>query len=89
MVLHLEAGGCTSGADCDDVTTVAFDCYRSSEYTTDNDDDDYDFQCPTCGARFAFMSSLLQHAESDRCDETPERGPLAQFLRDLQMQNWA
>jgi hypothetical protein len=82
MVLHLEAGTCDAGVGGSDIVDLAFECYQSAKYTTD-DDADYDFQCPTCEAQFDYMSALLQHAESDSCDEKLEIGSLAKFLRFL------
>ena len=86
MVLHLEAGTCESGASSNDVYEIAFDCYQAQKYTCD-DDPDFDFKCPTCETSFAFMSAVLQHVESDCCDETLAQGkPLAKFLRFLRSQ---
>ncbi|KAH8686745.1 hypothetical protein BGZ61DRAFT_453566 [Ilyonectria robusta] len=84
MVLHLETGGCASGTNRSDVCDIAFDCYQSGHYTCD-DDRDFDFSCPTCDVPFLFMSALLQHAESEACDETLEwytaLGKFLHFLR--------
>lgn len=83
MVLHLEAGTCESGADSGDIYVIAFDCHEADAYTCP-DDPDFDFECPTCETAFSFMSALLQHVESDNCDETLGHGsPLAKFLRYL------
>lgn len=83
MVLHLEAGTCESGADCDRVDDVAFDCYQSGKYTCD-EDSEYDFQCPTCSTPFTYMSGLLQHAESTACNEQLKAGKsLDKFLHFL------
>lgn len=85
MVLHLEAGTCASGVTVDDVTDIAFDCYQSKRYTSDHPN--FNFKCPTCGTAFSFMSALLQHAESDYCDENlaDEMRPLGKFLHYLQL----
>lgn len=82
MVLHLEAGTCESGVDNEVVVDVALDCYQSRHYTND-DDDEFDFKCPTCDTPFLYMSGVLQHSESDFCNGTIE-GPLRKFLRYLQ-----
>ena len=82
MVLHLEAGTCVTDVNETDVSNLAFECYQSAKYTTD-DDANLDFQCPTCGVEFAFISGLLQHAESDACDESLADGSLGKFLRFL------
>ncbi|PTB35590.1 uncharacterized protein TrAFT101_009368 [Trichoderma asperellum] len=81
MVLHLEEGTCKPGIDVDVIDDLATDCYESHKYL----DNDGDYKCPTCAKYFRFMSGLLQHAESDSCDETLrwKHGPLAVFLRFL------
>jgi hypothetical protein len=82
MVLHLERSTCASGSDEDYVTEVAFDCYQSGHYTSD--DPDSRFQCPTCETPFRLISGLLQHAESDICDEhLGSNRALAAFLHYL------
>ncbi|KAL2174954.1 uncharacterized protein P884DRAFT_229550 [Thermothelomyces heterothallicus CBS 202.75] len=86
MVLHLEAGTCESGADCDRVTEIAFECFLSGRYTCD-DNLDFPFKCPTCDTPFSWISGLLQHVESDSCSEALAKGtPLGKFLRFLQSQ---
>ena len=83
MVLHLEAGTCESGADSTTIYEIAFDCHQADAYTCP-DDLDFDFECPTCETAFTYMSALLQHVESDNCDETlAYKSPLAKFLRYL------
>jgi hypothetical protein len=81
MVLHLEEGTCKSGVDLSDVNDYASECHASNKYH----DDDGDYKCPTCKKYFRYMSGLLQHAESDSCDETlrKRRGSLSIFLRFL------
>ena len=84
MVLHLEAASCESGADEDFVAEVAFACYQSDRYVSKNPD--FDFQCPTCDTLFSFMSGLLQHAESDACEEHLGRNTaLGKFLHYLRL----
>ena len=88
-MLHLEAATCASGADEEYVTEVANECYQSHRYTTDNPD--FNFACPTCKTLFMLMSGLLQHAESDYCDERVERhtslGQMLHYLR-LRLRKW-
>lgn len=67
MVLHLQAGTCESGADEDFVYDVALGCRQSHRYTSSYSD--YDFECPGCSTCVTSMGALLQHAESDACDE--------------------
>jgi hypothetical protein len=82
VVLHLEVGSCESGADEDFVTEVAFECYQSSHYTSDNPS--FRFQCPTCDTPFSSIGALLQHAESDTCDEhLGKNKALGKFLHYL------
>ncbi len=86
MVLHLEAGTCESGADRDRVDNIALRCYQSKKYSCE-DSSGYYFECPTCSKPFTFMSALLQHVESDSCDERlgwPH--PLGKFLHFLRSQ---
>ncbi|KAH7117329.1 hypothetical protein EDB81DRAFT_668295 [Dactylonectria macrodidyma] len=80
MVLHLEARTCTSGIGLEEITDLAFECRQSRHYASENPD--FDFECPTCQTPFAYISGLLQHAESDCCDEElGENSPLGIFLR--------
>lgn len=81
MLLHLEAGSCESGRDLDFVNDVASKCRQSDSYKSNNPD--FDFQCPTCKTLFSFMSGLLQHAESDACEEDVQQKPLGQFINYL------
>ncbi|KAL7931338.1 hypothetical protein V8C35DRAFT_310146 [Trichoderma chlorosporum] len=81
MVLHLEMGACPSGVDRSDIDYYAKECRQAAYYL--NHDDKY--MCPTCESRFSHMSGLLQHAESDYCEEDLKSwtSPLAVFLRFL------
>ena len=85
MVLHLEAGSCESGADCEWIVEVALECYQSQWYTRE-DNPDFDFECPTCDTPFRYMSALLQHSESGACDGNSARNtPLGKFLHYLRV----
>lgn len=81
MVLHLEAGYCESGANYETVDEIAFSCHKADMYRSDNPG--YDYQCPTCDESFAYMSGLLQHAESNACQEDVRDIPLRQFINHL------
>ncbi|KAG8667800.1 hypothetical protein FPOAC1_012639 [Fusarium poae] len=79
MLLHLEAGTCESGTDRNDVIRLGRQCYTSGEYWSVTPG--YNFQCPTCHNDFRLMSSLVQHVESDMCDENLDYdAPLRDFL---------
>ncbi|KAL7941319.1 hypothetical protein V8C42DRAFT_335401 [Trichoderma barbatum] len=81
MMLHLEIGTCPSGLCWLDIDEYARECYQADEYCDQRDE----YRCPTCGKRFQYMSGLLQHVESESCDENLKRwmSPLAIFLRFL------
>ncbi|PYH40069.1 putative C2H2 finger domain protein [Aspergillus saccharolyticus JOP 1030-1] len=66
MMLHLEAGTCDSGVDVDMINQLAFECYEALQYKSSNAN--FNFECPTCQTPFAYMSGILQHAESDICE---------------------
>jgi hypothetical protein len=86
MVLHLEAGSCESGADSYKVDDIAYDCYHAEWYITE-DGADMDYECPSCDTGFYYMSGLLQHIESQVCDEKLTKGkPLRKFLNFLHTQ---
>lgn len=67
-----------------DSRQVAFDCHQSDRCVSN--DSDFDFRCPTCDTLFSFMSGLLQHAESDACEEHLGRNTaLGKFLHYLRL----
>ncbi|KAK2061321.1 hypothetical protein LY76DRAFT_624641 [Colletotrichum caudatum] len=85
MMLHLEAGSCSSGVTAEEVDDIANECYQSRHYISD--DPDYDFCCPTCQVPFLWMSGALQHAESDACSEgLAKDASLGKFLHFLRRQ---
>lgn len=87
MLLHLESGFCACRIEADQIERLAFECHQAGYYT--NEDfvwvyDYHPFRCPTCDDQFDRMSALLQHVESDRCDEAlTSYSPLGKFLRFL------
>ncbi|KAL5332132.1 hypothetical protein BJX70DRAFT_385047 [Aspergillus crustosus] len=79
MMLHLEAGTCDSGVDLGKINQLAFECYKAQHYKSSNAN--FDFECPSCQTPFSFMSGILQHAESDCCEEgLSSESPLGIFL---------
>lgn len=69
-------------------------CDKSSEtrmaidlHTRSPVHDHYAFRCPLCDERFKVPSALLQHVESDRCDEgiTTGTGSIAKMLQYLRL----
>lgn len=84
MLLHLETGTCASGADRYFVSDIGRRCYRAFHYISYSSG--YPFQCPTCETPFGLMSGLVQHVESDHCDEClDEDRPLRVFLGQLRL----
>ncbi|KAI1032819.1 hypothetical protein LB504_006275 [Fusarium proliferatum] len=84
MLLHLETGTCTSGADRYSVLDAGRQCYRAFYYVSVTRG--HPFQCPTCETPFSLMSGLVQHVESDHCDEClDEDRPLRVFLNQLRL----
>lgn len=77
-------GSSDSGTDRDRVNKIALECYQSGWYTSD-EDAELDFACPTCDTLFPYISALLQHVESDVCEEDLE-GSLGKFIRYLRKQ---
>ena len=68
MVLHLEAGTCKAGIKLWWwVEQTALNYYEAPRYTSL--DPDFTFMCPTCQTGFRHVSGLLQHVESNSCDE--------------------
>lgn len=68
MMIHLESGACVSGVDCTDIDSWMFDGHCTARFLNDWGDD-YLYTCPDCDTNFRFASALLQHIESNACDE--------------------
>ena len=82
MVLHLEAGSCSSGTTAKDIDNYASKCYQSSHYTSH--DQEYEHRCPDCETLFKWVSGVLQHAEGGACEVSLSKGtPLGKFLHFL------
>lgn len=82
MMIHLESGSCESGIDAQEINRLAARCYQWKKYIVpnyrvwmlngmDRQVREYCYQCPDtdCNVRFKTLSGLLQHAETDRCNE--------------------
>ena len=80
VVLHLEAGKCQSGSDCDLVDRVGWESRFST--TGQNSGNGYWYECPDCQKEFRLMSALLQHEASSSCDVNDFDG-LEDFWQDL------
>jgi len=81
MFIHLEAGTCNCGHSNSSIIRNVVKCRGPWK----NDDTGYPFRCPTCNTVFARVSGLLQHIESNSCDEGYNGGRLAVWglLRQL------
>ena len=80
MLIHLEAGTCGSGVGRDEIDDWAF--HYSRAYTN-NWNDYYRYQCPTCRENFRFVSALLQHVESRACEQEID-GDIEVMLDELE-----
>ncbi|ETN42878.1 uncharacterized protein HMPREF1541_02036 [Cyphellophora europaea CBS 101466] len=79
MVLHLERGTCGIGTDSDDIADWALGCIYADMFTT-NGGGSWSFECPGCNATFRYVSGLLQHIESDACDQELWNNPIDELL---------
>lgn len=68
MVLHLEQGTCASGADRHLVSGTRAACLATYLMEYRAFDAEYPFKCAFCDEIFRFMSGVLQHIETDRCE---------------------
>jgi len=99
MILHLEAGTCTSGIDIFDLNESAALCYQWKAYLHERyregllDRDDlqdwyqetvYPFSCPECDTGFTKLSGLFQHVYSNACDQSLYEGKMAKLTRWLE-----
>lgn len=83
MVLHLERGTCASRADCDLVEEAARSSQNLADYRSQYSN--FPFECASCDDYFRFVSGLLQHVESDKCEESLGcSGLLDCFLDELE-----
>ena len=78
MVLHLEAGTCVTGINRWWVERTALDYFGAHHYTSQ--DPDFTFMCPTCQTGVRHVSGLLQHIESNCCDEKVYGSPVGYML---------
>jgi hypothetical protein len=68
MMIHLESGACASDVDRADVDQWIFEGDYCDGYLNDWDDH-LKYTCPQCNRDFKLLSGLLQHVESNACDE--------------------
>ena len=76
MFIHLE-NGCSTSIEF--LNRMARICYQWRKYVVPEHADylsdggeayvPFAFRCPGCGVTFRYISALLQHVESDACDE--------------------
>ena len=68
MLIHLESGVCESGANRDQLDSLAYSCYES-EYYSNGWCFYHKYKCPDCQKTFRYLSGLFQHVESNACDQ--------------------
>ncbi|KAI1514535.1 hypothetical protein KJE20_07667 [Pyrenophora tritici-repentis] len=92
MIIHLECGTCDN-TDYIDLNKLAAQCLKWSHfiyedcreellYEGDTLYDEDPFYCPTCDTPLPKLSSLFQHVESSKCEETLD-SPTMKHLRNL------
>ncbi|KAI0572182.1 hypothetical protein Alg130_10598, partial [Pyrenophora tritici-repentis] len=92
MIIHLECGTCDN-TDYIDLNKLAAQCHKWSHfiyedcreellYEGDTLYDEDPFYCPTCDTPLPKLSSLFQHVESSKCEETLD-SPTMKHLRNL------
>ena len=88
MILHLEQdNSCPSDCNTSRIDQLASEVDAAGQYYDAYGPNDLLYTCPWCQERFRFMSALLQHAESERCDAEYSSGsPLWEFLEHLSAQ---
>ncbi|PVH95299.1 hypothetical protein DM02DRAFT_164022 [Periconia macrospinosa] len=99
MILHLEAGTCSSNIDRFDLNESAAMCYQWKAFVDEDyrdellDRDDlqwkysepvYAFRCPECGAGFTKLSGLFQHVYSKACNQGLYEGKIGKLIRWLE-----
>lgn len=83
MVQHIEHATCESGLNSDRIRNLALDLDYRGDFTDDRDRH-YPFRCYRCGYSFRFVSSLLQHVESNSCEQEIHQYPIWGLLDRMQ-----
>lgn len=68
MFIHLESGACASGVDRKDINQWMRTGYNCGRYVRDGGLPVV-YICPECDRHFTSTSGLLQHVESNSCNE--------------------
>ncbi|EME79976.1 uncharacterized protein MYCFIDRAFT_211925 [Pseudocercospora fijiensis CIRAD86] len=97
MIIHLEAGNCTSGIEMRRVNRLAAQCFQWKQYIVKHfreelrgshvgyrgDPANRPFKCPTCTSTFPLLSSLFMHIHSPSCDQTIGGGAIGKLKKWL------
>ncbi|RMZ69222.1 zinc finger protein [Pyrenophora seminiperda CCB06] len=103
MILHVEAGTCTTGLNKLDLNRSAAMCFQwkawlNEEYRDDlldlrDTEEDYcepvrPFKCPECDVEFTKLSGLFQHVYSQACQQGLFEGKVGRLVKWLHNRHW-
>ncbi|KAF4498909.1 metalloregulatory (zinc-responsiveness transcriptional activator) [Fusarium agapanthi] len=80
MVEHVEMRECHSYIDA---RSIKWAIDASDQSVVSRCYSDNKFQCPGCEARFDSLSSLIRHAEGNKCNSDVSQGPLKAFMTEV------
>ncbi|KAF5720478.1 hypothetical protein FMUND_4300 [Fusarium mundagurra] len=80
MVEHVEMRECHSYIAAH---SIKWAVHRSDQSVVSRCYSDDKFQCPGCEARFDCLSSLLRHAEGNKCRADVAQGPIKAFMTEV------
>ncbi|KAG5787415.1 hypothetical protein H9Q69_013522 [Fusarium xylarioides] len=80
MVKHVETRGCHSYINA---SSIKWAIDRSNQSVVTRCYSDDKFQCPGCEASFNSLSSMIRHAEGDKCSAKVTRDPLKAFMTEV------
>ncbi|KAF5646597.1 hypothetical protein F25303_5408 [Fusarium sp. NRRL 25303] len=80
MVEHVETCDCHSYINARSIKRATD---RSDQSVVSRCYSDNKFQCPGCEARFESLSSLIRHAEGNKCSANVTPGPIKAFMTDV------